>query len=611
MSEELGFREKMRLLRYGLTMMHELIPPFIPVSVTYALIQAAQPLTAIFFSARILNELSVGKDVRTITMYAALAIFAAFVLSTVKAYVKREWDTRADWGIVFNRQRMSIAERFMTMDFAYTEDSKLTELLARMDTQARGNGLGLLVMYQHSFELANNLFELALSTALLINFIAMSGGLNVSTFWLVTLGAMFVAGLVGNFYMRSRENAVLEEIYKENERANTNAQFYMQYIQAENAAKDARIYDQSPLLVKIFKESFQLKPWLSFFFFEGHVNGFLAALLALGGGSFFILSGMGALTGAAPLGGIVQSVGAVTALASSVVGLANSVSRLYTNAPFLKPARDFMTLPKILCEGTMPVPEAGEALVFELRDISFKYPGSDAYALRNLNLKLRVGKRLAVVGMNGSGKTTMIKLLCRLYDPTEGEILLNGVNIKDYKYDEYIKLFSVVFQDYKLFPLWLGRNVSMSGEPDEGRVLDCLEKAGFAERYRKMPSGLDTILYTQFDEKGTQISGGEAQKIALARALYKDAPIVVLDEPTAALDPIAEFEVYEAFDRTIGSKTCVFISHRLSSCKFCDDIAVFDSGCLVQRGSHAKLLADTSGRYHELWNAQASHYQMA
>jgi len=226
-----------------------------------------------------------------------------------------------------------------------------------------------------------------------------------------------------------------------------------------------------------------------------------------------------------------------------------------------------------------------------------------------LNLKFNAGERTAVVGVNGSGKTTMIKLLCRLYDPTEGAILLNGVDIKEYDYGQYTALFSVVFQDYALFPLWLGQNVAANDVYDDKRAWECLEKAGFGERLLAAPEGLDTILYKSFDEDGTAVSGGEAQKIALARALYRDAPVAVLDEPTAALDPVAEYEVYTTFDKTIKNKTAVFISHRLSSCRFCQTVAVFDKGELVQRGAHDDLVNDVNGMYYKLWNVQAQHYR--
>ncbi len=210
--------------------------------------------------------------------------------------------------------------------------------------------------------------------------------------------------------------------------------------------------------------------------------------------------------------------------------------------------------------------------------------------------------------MNGSGKTTFIKLLCRLYDPTEGEILLNGIDIRKYNYREYMDIFSVVFQDFGLFALTLGENVAAKVDYDRDRVTDSLCKAGFADRLAEMPKGIETYLYKDYNKDGVNVSGGEAQKIAIARALYKDAPFIILDEPTAALDPIAEAEIYEKFDAIAGDKTAIYISHRLSSCKFCDEIAVFHEGAVIQQGTHADLVADENGKYHELWNAQAQYY---
>ena len=244
----------------------------------------------------------------------------------------------------------------------------------------------------------------------------------------------------------------------------------------------------------------------------------------------------------------------------------------------------------------------------EFRNVSFRYPDAENWALRHVTMKFQAGERLAVVGRNGSGKTTFIKLLCRLYDPVEGSILLDGVDIRDYSPEEYRKLFSVVFQDYQLFSFSLAQNVAARVDAEPGRVAECLERAGFGERLAEMPSGIDTCLYRDFEKTGVEISGGEAQKIALARALYKNAPIIVLDEPTAAIDPIAEYEIYSRFNEIIGDRTAIYISHRLSSCKFCDDIAVFHMGELVQRGSHAELVADADGMYYELWKAQAQHY---
>ena len=229
--------------------------------------------------------------------------------------------------------------------------------------------------------------------------------------------------------------------------------------------------------------------------------------------------------------------------------------------------------------------------------------------VQQLNMKFQVGERLAVVGENGSGKTTFIKLLCRLYDPTEGEILLNGINIQKYRYDNYLDLFSVVFQDFRLLAQPLGQNVAAAVDYDRARAKQCLERAGFGERLASLPKGLDTCLYRDFEDSGVEISGGESQKIALARVLYQNAPFIVLDEPTAALDPEAEMEVYTKFNDIVEDKTAIYISHRLSSCRFCDEIAVFDNGRMVQQGTHDSLVAEAGGKYQTLWDAQAQYYQ--
>lgn len=215
---------------------------------------------------------------------------------------------------------------------------------------------------------------------------------------------------------------------------------------------------------------------------------------------------------------------------------------------------------------------------------------------------------MAIAGPNGAGKSTFIKLLCRLYDPTEGEILLNGIDIRLYDYEEYMKIFSVVFQDYQLFSFSLAQNVAASLAYDRERVTQCLNKAGFEKQLSKFPDGIDTNLY-QMQEKGIEISGGESQKIALARALYKNASVVILDEPTSALDPVSEFEIYRHFDEMVEGRTSVYISHRMSSCRFCSRILVFDGGRIVQDGNHETLLNETGGLYAKLWEAQAKYYE--
>lgn len=247
--------------------------------------------------------------------------------------------------------------------------------------------------------------------------------------------------------------------------------------------------------------------------------------------------------------------------------------------------------------------------VIEFRNISFRYPGTKELVLDHVSLKIEPSEKIAVVGKNGSGKTTLVKLLCRLYEPEEGEILWNGKNIREYDLREWQKIFAIVFQDYSLLSLTLGQNVAASVQYEAERAKEVLQLAGFGERLNKLKKGLETVVYPEYEQDGVSFSGGEEQKIAIARAIYKGGQICILDEPTAALDPVSESRVYESFDEIVKGKTAVYISHRLSSCKFSDRIFVLDNGKIVESGTHEALLSK-NGLYAQLWQAQAQYYKV-
>ncbi len=339
---------------------------------------------------------------------------------------------------------------------------------------------------------------------------------------------------------------------------------------------------------------------------QGLLEGVTGSFIILAG---YLISAGYALIGAFPIGSTIKFAGSISNIMESLQSIDSNYRSLSLTARKQASTLEMLNICDEMYKGKLPVEKRMDhKYEIEFRNVSFQYPGTQGYALKNLSLKLRIGERMAIVGMNGSGKTTMIKLLCRLYDPQEGEILLNGVDIRKFAQDEYIKLFSVVFQDFKLLSLPLGQNVASSTEVDTTLAAETLRQAGLTKRLQQLPKGLNTFLYQDIMDDGVEISGGEAQKIAIARALYKDAPFVLLDEPTASLDPLSEYEIYSGFDAMVGNKTAIYISHRLSSCRFCNDIAVFHEGSLVQRGSHEELLRDEKGKYYELWNAQAQYY---
>ena len=247
--------------------------------------------------------------------------------------------------------------------------------------------------------------------------------------------------------------------------------------------------------------------------------------------------------------------------------------------------------------------------VIEFRNVSFRYPGTKELVLDHVSLKIEPSEKIAVVGKNGSGKTTLVKLLCRLYEPEEGEILWNGKNIREYDLREWQKIFFFFFQDYSLLSLTLGQNVAASEQYETERAKEVLQLAGFGERLNKLKKGLETVVYPEYEQDGVSFSGGEEQKIAIARAIYKGGQICILDEPTAALDPVSESRVYESFDEIVKGKTAVYISHRLSSCKFSDRIFVLDNGKIAESGTHEALLSK-NGLYAQLWQAQAQYYKV-
>lgn len=324
----------------------------------------------------------------------------------------------------------------------------------------------------------------------------------------------------------------------------------------------------------------------------------------------YLFVGLKAYHGVIAVGDIVQYTGSVTQFVFAISGLTVVFNDIANNCDFFDLCLGFINLSETKYTGKQSIEKRDDnRYEFEFRNVSFKYPGTENLVLKNINVKLNIGERLTIVGMNGSGKTTFIKLLVRLYDPDKGEILLNGVNIKNFNYDEYLDLLAVVFQDFSLFSFKLGQNVASNLDYDTEKARAALVVANFADSLAKMPVGLDTYLYNDYESGGVEISGGEAQKIAMARAIYKDSPFIILDEPTATLDPISESEIYSSFDKIVGSKTAIYISHRLSSCRFCSKIAVFDHGEIVQTGSHADLVLDKTGKYYELWNAQAQYYK--
>lgn len=579
---------------------------------------AASPLVTIWFSAQLLNELAGSRNPAALRNWVLLTLGATAGIMLLNA-ILQHW-REAEESTFYAKMQSVFGKKRLDMDFPNADSQRVYELQSQIWQSQNFTGYGLMQSIEIFRSGCNALFQIlggiGLSLGLFFAKIPQASGLGFLNSPLFTVGfiALLFAAALAAPVCATKGNSYWERNDEQGTFGNRVFGYFSSASSNRARMADMRFYKQQAIAEYYLEKNntFSMKST-----FAQYAKGPMGLLIALSScvsafltGLIYLLVCIKAWAGAFGLGTATQYIGSVTSFFGGFSELMKCIGVMRINSSFLDTVFELLDTPNTMYQGSLTTEKRSDIQYdVEFRDVSFKYPGSEAYALRHVNMKFKVGSRLAVVGMNGSGKTTFIKLLCRLYDPTEGEILLNGINIRKYRYDDYMKIFSVVFQDFQLLALPLGQNVAASQTYDAARVLDCLNKAGFGEKLAKMPHGLDTYLYKSVDTEGVDVSGGEAQKIAIARALYKDSPFIILDEPTAALDPIAEAEIYSKFDEIAGDKTAVYISHRLSSCKFCDEIAVFDSGSVIQQGTHSDLLADESGKYFELWNAQAQYYK--
>lgn len=609
--KKMSFGERIRITKRGFGILRKYCPGLSEQKALYEFIHSLQPFITIWFSARIVDELTNHCRKDYIASYVICVItinFICIVFQNVLLHICNEKESQM-W-IWFEKV---FSDKQMSLDYDDLEDVSIQKQRQEVEENLFmfGNGLAQLVWGTSVMvKVFINIFVALLMSGTL--FISKTGERIVDhPIWIVAiLGCITLCGF-SNYKATRKENSLFMKWCDNSLWFNRTFMFFGHELYTNlERAKDVRIYRQDTLAIKKIEE---LEAWgkaekknsfhMAFF---PSVAGFI---VGLGNCVCYLFVAIKAFLGAYGVGSVVQYVSVLTRLGDGIRDLMFMVSDNELYCAHLKKMYDYLDIPNHMYQGSLTVEKREDNEYYiEFRNVSFKYPRTENYVLRNVNLKFKIGEKLAVVGMNGSGKTTFIKLLCRLYDPTEGEILLNNVDIRKYDYKEYMSIFSVVFQDFKLFSFGLGQNVSASFHYNEELAKRCLEKAGFYERLQSMKKGLETSIYKDLDEEGVEISGGEAQKIALARALYKNAPFIILDEPTAALDPIAEYEVYSKFNEIVQDKTAIYISHRLSSCRFCDVIAVFDGGQIVQRGVHDRLLQDTHGKYYELWNAQAQYY---
>ena len=579
-------------------------PQSIQMAFFLGVLEALIPLISSLQSSLFVDGLERGLAFGTLAGMAVFGVAVLFAMNALRGKMDRSGLPHTEY--CNDLVEWEFYEKSMEMSYAQADSPETAALRARIDNDYDW-GCGAYFMVPQFQRCVNGVVG-AVCAALLLIPVFLQGGLwrhwSTLLFLLLVLAATFCS-------IRSEKKTYGEEekLRQEYDTKSSRSNYLMRGGITYREGKDIRIYQAQPMIKNALREEERDKMVDGESHLErkaGFLDGSLSGLL-MGGAYLFIV--LRAISGALSAGSIVLFAAAVYRFSESLKTLSKSVSEIRMNARRMESTFEYLDLPDRMESGGVTMrPEDGCGAV-EFQDVSYTYPGAASPALSHVSFRLEPGKKIAVVGMNGSGKTTMVKLLCRLYDPDDGRVMLNGRNVREYDYEEYLRRFSVVFQDFQLLALPLGENVAGGKDYDAVRVQDCLEKAGFGRRLQRMKDGLSTFLYRNMDQEGVEISGGEAQKIALARALYKDAPIVVLDEPTAALDPVSEHEVYSGFRNLVGGRTAIFISHRLSSCRFCDEILVFHQGQLVQRGSHEELVKEEEGLYASMWRAQAQYYE--
>ncbi|MCL1786498.1 MAG: ABC transporter ATP-binding protein/permease [Defluviitaleaceae bacterium] len=624
MSDKISVKEAARLTMKGYKIWWDKFPRYFVSTGLWCMVSALTPYVGIYLAAQIINEIAGARDPQRLRFLVLAALISAAVLGLITAGLSR-WRRcyYGSWmGTMWYRHQSIFSQKLLSMDFSDVDSTKVREQLGSIMQNAQwGNQWGMLKLLPMYQDIISAFFKIAGAVALSVSLFtlpipAQAGAITILNHPIfvvliiaLLLAATFIAPMLANhaqsFWVKALEHMTI---------GNRLFVAFANFSGERKRAMDVRMYEQERFPRHYITDNedgiFTVRGVLAKVA-AGSMGVFLAASAAVGHvftAIIYIFVCLKAWGGAFGVGSVTQYVGAVTALSSGVSTMVLAMGDMRNNAPFLQDIFSLLELPNSMYQGSLTTEKRSDnKYEITFKNVSFKYPGAEKYALRNINLTFTVGERLAIVGENGSGKTTFIKLLCRLYDPTEGEILLNGFDIRKYDYRQYMDIFTVMFQDFQLLSVPLGQNVAAAAEYDAEKAAECLLRAGFDPA--TLPKGLETCLYKDFEDDGVDISGGEAQKIALARAIYRKAPFVILDEPTAALDPVAEFEIYSKMNDIVGDKTAVFISHRLSSCRFCQDIAVFHEGELVQRGNHERLMGDAAGKYGELWNAQAQYYQ--
>lgn len=562
----------------------------------YSIFHAVSPFIWIYIPKFLIDELLGEGRLDIIVQILGLGLLLAGTVGFLTEYLQGNFRMKMNV-IRYNFIHM-LSEKSMTMDFPYTEDPKtLNDInIALRTVQNPMNGVGIVIL---------KLFSIFGSAIGFFGFVAIIFNLSPLVLLVLICTVILAYGLMvkAKNYERSRKDDLVDEERKSHYASSTLSDF--QY------GKDIRTYGLKDILLSKKHESnkrlLQIVEDIQNYIFKTSVlDGalFLTREIIIYGYLIYRV-----LYEGLSIGDFVMYSLAMNSFAAWMDTTMKDLAIIRTQSLYITDFRDFLN--KEEPEETSNPVKIPNSMKYKIEfdNISFKYPGSEKYIFKDFSLKINPGERLAIVGINGAGKTTLVKLLTRLYRPTSGEIRVNGININNFEVEEYLDLISVVFQDVKIFPFNIRENITFNDNSNNEEKLNrVVEESGLEEKINSLEKGLDTNMLKILDERGIELSGGENQKLAIARALYKNGKILIMDEPTANLDALGEHKIYESFDELVSNRTAIYISHRLSSTRFCDRIAFIEDGKLKEYGSHDELMK-LGKLYANMFNIQARYYK--
>lgn len=549
------------------------------------------PFFSIVGLRMLIDEISYCKRINRIIIFTSVIVFGNFIYRVIgKICIEKK-------NVYYDRINREVTKMIndTSMNIKY-EQTENPETLNLMKKATKG------------YEQVGYMGIADTTSSLIANFIVLIGVVYI----VLQSSIVLLVIITINFAISSILNARVAQINYEYFPRTINEERQIDYIANKLSSyrygKDIRIYDASNMLIELenklalrlttnSQENYR-KVWEYRKYYQIIEN------ILIGGQYTFL--GIKIIKNRITVGEFSGLISAISTFMLSLEQIVNTCFEIQKNTKILDDVIKYISMKKE--DSSELKKQKVKKVNIEFKNVSFKYPNTKNYILKNINLKIIAGEHIAIVGENGAGKTTFIKLICRLYDVTEGEILLNGKNIKEYKWEEYTQLLAVVFQDFKLLAFSIRENIELNNNTDNNRLENLCKMAGIYKWIENNKRKYDTLLYKIFSIDGVEPSGGQAQKIAIVRALNKNAPLIILDEPTAALDPISEFDVYNKFNRMIEGKTAIYISHRLSSCVFCDRILVFADKMIKEEGTHEELLKNQDGIYSKMYKLQSKYY---